>query len=302
MAHAMGSSNVVAWWPEEVTTDGGSHTSDAETTCSSVCTPDATEQKPKRLLPSEAAPTLLNAARRSANQNRIFLPRSCALLKRGPFFSGTPLSPIPGTPSSKTIVNTEKAHFFLPEGITESPSEDHAANGPKGRTMSGPMLPTAAPPRALARVPEPAVPLMVLPVASAPPRGTAPPQMLQQRVPRPALRRTSPAAAPAVFTRDHHGNPLAPVPSPRHCARATTPRDGQQEAVPMKIWLPAHLAKPRKACDPTLPVKKLPVYPDFAADALDALRKLDRDLPVKVRVPGFLLHDAPCVQPCALAR
>jgi len=123
----------------------------------------------------------------------------------------------------------------------------------------------------------------------------------------------------AVLARDPQGSPLAPGPVMRpvlardpcgkplahdsmHCSpwpqNPSLLQCRQQESLyghqvlPVKIWLPEQMT-PFKACDPSLPVKKLPVYLEFAASASESLRKLDRKLPVKLQVPSFLLQDPP---------
>jgi hypothetical protein len=64
--------------------------------------------------------------------------------------------------------------------------------------------------------------------------------------------------------------------------------------LPVKIWLPEQLTTPTTACDPSLPVKKRPVYLEFAAaGASESFRNLDQELPVKLQVPSFLLQDPP---------
>lgn len=136
----------------------------------------------------------------------------------------------------------------------------------------------------------------------------------------PAYERTS---AVAVLARDPQGSPLAPGPVTRpvlardpcgkplaHDSKQCNPlpqtppllehrrlieetRCGHQ-AWPVKILLPEQLMAPVKAYDPSLPLKKRPVYLEFAAaGASDSLRKLDQELPVMLQVPSFLLQDPP---------
>jgi len=106
-----------------------------------------------------------------------------------------------------------------------------------------------------------------------------------------------------VLARDPCGKPLAHDsmqcsalphnPSLLQCRRQTEETLYGHQVLPVKVWLPEQLMTPVKACDPSLPVKKLPVYLEFAACASESLRKLDRKLPVKLQVPSFLLQDPP---------
>jgi len=127
----------------------------------------------------------------------------------------------------------------------------------------------------------------------------------------------------AVLARDPQGSPLAPGPTTRPvlardpCGKPlshdsmqwsplpqnpTLPRGrGHTEEtlhghqlLPVKIWLPEQLTTLAKAFDPRLPVKKRPVYFEFAAASVsDSFSKLDQELPVKLQLPRSLLQDPP---------
>jgi hypothetical protein len=68
----------------------------------------------------------------------------------------------------------------------------------------------------------------------------------------------------------------------------------KREGVPVKVKLPEHLAPVSAGgFDPSMPIKKRPVFADVAGPgAAEALQLLDPTIPVKKRVPGYVLEDA----------
>lgn len=97
----------------------------------------------------------------------------------------------------------------------------------------------------------------------------------------------------AVLVRDSHGHPLPP---PVLQADNSTLLCLKQELTPAKVFLPEHVAGVRRISDLTVPLKKMPVYSEFASKAADFLKELQRDLPVKMQVPAFLVQGPPHVQ------
>lgn len=73
----------------------------------------------------------------------------------------------------------------------------------------------------------------------------------------------------------------------------------RQHAMPLKVTLPELAGSCSfKHLDPTMPVKKKPVFADsVGATAAMAFCKLEPNLPVKKRVSAFLLTDSPYVLP-----
>lgn len=263
----------VAWptlWREEEETDAGTSASEAETACSSAGISDKCEVKKQQ---ADAARGL-NMGQSLPSQRRVFLPHGFKLGQSGPFYS-TPLSPIPGTP----VASHQNGSRCGPEAPLQKPFEIRRASAANSRPA------TAAKQLALS-------PHALVAAQASPSKHMAR-----------SLRRGAGSMVPsAVLARDSHGSPLAPAPALQMHPQDVMFLHGQQNALPVKVWLPEHLVKPVRAYDPMLPVKKLPVYLEFAASASDSLRKLDRDLPVKMRVPSFLLQDPPSLQPCILAR
>lgn len=60
--------------------------------------------------------------------------------------------------------------------------------------------------------------------------------------------------------------------------------------MPLKVRLPDGFSLPPNL-DPTLPVKKVPPFKEFAT----VTERLDTDIPLKKRVPNFLFLDPPSI-------
>lgn len=89
------------------------------------------------------------------------------------------------------------------------------------------------------------------------------------------------------------------------CARAATLQLAKHRALPLKVRLPPHLEHVRLDVDPSQPVKKSVVYAEFGASAIEFAHKIDTLLPLKKRVPEFLLDDAEgvtCIVPQGVPR
>jgi len=288
-----------AWYPEEETTDTGSCASDAESTCSSAST--------SRLSWSDAGsracvqvPAAKGGRQRIALPGHLSLGRSgrCSLGKSGRF-GGTPLETIPGSP------NKAAARRQMPL-LTTAPPE-----GP-GRIVA---------PMAAA---EPAAPSMPTPVLAY-----GPPQCL--RSPRKSLSsplsfflsrqwtrkraRTAAEVQAALATGalppttctalPHKGLPVSGQAEPKAVlaytpARPSSPKKRARAEllaqVPLKVTLPEAVAVlPHTTLDPRLPAKKVPSYAEFAGGTEAALRGMMPGMPVKKRVPAFLLRDPPRV-------
>lgn len=275
-----------AWHPEEETTDTGSCASDAESTCSSAST--------SRLSWSDAGSrTCVQAPAATGGRQRITLPGHlslgrngrCGLGKSGRF-GGTPLETIPGSP------NKAAARRQMPL-LTTAPPE-----GP-GRTVA----PMASAP-ASCREPAPVLaygPSQCLrsprkraraaaEVQAALATGAVPPTTCTA-LPRKSLAVSLPAEPKAVLAYTP-----APPSSPKKRARAEFLAHAKQENVPLKVTLPEEVeALPHATLDPMLPAKKVPSYVEFAGTTEAALRGMMPGMPVKKRVPAFLLRDPPRV-------
>jgi len=73
--------------------------------------------------------------------------------------------------------------------------------------------------------------------------------------------------------------------SPKRMSQAALLR-ARQEALPVKLELPAHLARTPCSVNPFMPAKARPPFPEFGVAAAAALRKLDPSLPVKKQLPA----------------
>lgn len=79
--------------------------------------------------------------------------------------------------------------------------------------------------------------------------------------------------------------------------RKATIQRAQEEALPLKVRLPADVECMRVSLDPCLPAKKKLVYAEFAPKAAAAARELDPQQPLKKSVPSFLLEGVPLAAP-----
>lgn len=67
----------------------------------------------------------------------------------------------------------------------------------------------------------------------------------------------------------------------------------RRSGVPLKVKLPDHLTVAIEGFDPCTPMKKRPVFAEFAGpEAEAAMRNLEPGVPVKKRVPVFVLEEA----------
>lgn len=62
------------------------------------------------------------------------------------------------------------------------------------------------------------------------------------------------------------------------------------QIMPMKLQLPKHLQNMAAHLQPILPVKKRPAFPEFTATTAAMLQAVDKTLPLKLHVSGFLLE------------
>jgi len=97
---------------------------------------------------------------------------------------------------------------------------------------------------------------------------------------------------PAV-AEDANGFPLTPKKQARDATMAKARRNG----VPLKVKLPESLAPATiRGFDYLTPMKKRPVFADVAGpEPANALLRLEPGMPVKKRVPSFLLVETFCV-------
>lgn len=75
-------------------------------------------------------------------------------------------------------------------------------------------------------------------------------------------------------------------------ARTATLQLAKRQAVPLKVRLPPHLEHARLDLDPMRPAKKSLVYAEFGAGSAEFTQKIDVLLPLKKRVPSFLLENS----------
>mmetsp|Transcript_17391 Transcript_17391/g.38027 ORF Transcript_17391/g.38027 Transcript_17391/m.38027 type:complete len:300 (-) Transcript_17391:96-995(-) len=115
---------------------------------------------------------------------------------------------------------------------------------------------------------------------------------------------TLPQELPPLHSTDQlaHSQPM-PVPtlaygpaemhSPKRRGRAVVLAKAKRDSIPIKVGLPAQFDVPSKTLDPSLPVKKSLAFIEFAPASAAALWRLQPDIPVKKRVPLFLLEEPP---------
>jgi hypothetical protein len=82
--------------------------------------------------------------------------------------------------------------------------------------------------------------------------------------------------------------------SPKKRAREATLAKAKHNGIPVKIALPANVAPVSRSFDHTLPVKKRPVFAEaLGPESVAALRKMESGMPVKKRIPTFLVEHTP---------
>jgi len=316
---------------DEETVGVGLSSSDTETEKSWATSSDKSEGRHQRGGQSDSFQHQVSCAGSSKAEPCLFgvrpaLRHTITVAGRAAPLLSTPPAPIPGTPvSTAQICQTqwaEQPSCCLDFPKTAKSLKQNLAASPLA-LVAGQASPLRQIAMSLRRtVPSTSSPSVILardshrnPLPAGP---TLPvPQGVQVR---PAYEGTGAAQQGVVLARDPQGSPLAPGqvmrpvlardpcgkplahdsmqcsplpqnPSLLQCRRQTEESLYGHQVSPVKIWLPEQLMTPVKACDPSLPVKKLPVYLEFAASASESLRKLDRTLPVKLQVPSFLLQD-----------
>jgi Golgi nucleoside diphosphatase len=70
----------------------------------------------------------------------------------------------------------------------------------------------------------------------------------------------------------------------------------------MKLQLPKHLQNMLAHMQPALPAKKRPAFPEFTATTEAMLQAVDKTLPLKLHVSGFLLEPPVLTVPLVLPR
>lgn len=74
------------------------------------------------------------------------------------------------------------------------------------------------------------------------------------------------------------------------------------QTMPMKLQLPKHLQNMVAHMQPALPAKKRPAFPEFTATTEAMLQAVDKTLPLKLHVSGFLLEPPVLTAPLVLPR
>jgi len=74
-----------------------------------------------------------------------------------------------------------------------------------------------------------------------------------------------------------------------------------RQMMPMKLELPNHLQNMAARLHPSLPAKKRPAFPEFTATTAAMLRAVDKTLPLKLHVSGFLLEPPVLTVPIAVS-
>lgn len=84
--------------------------------------------------------------------------------------------------------------------------------------------------------------------------------------------------------------------SPKKAARLAELARARQDAMPLKVGLPAGHPRPKKgSLDMTMPIKKAPVFAECVPNSSAAMNQLESNDPIKKRETNFLFKEAPRV-------
>lgn len=219
-------------------------------------------------------------------------------------FVATQLEPIPGTPvASENRTGTgilEPQRFLIPHSCSEeSEPERIGVELIKNSYGNAPLPPPPRSPKRRSRVAASSIPQTSAPAVNAVILGSF---GTMPSVPTPCSPKKHARAARDVATRAavtvFRDGPFRTVPgvgiSTSH-RRSFIPKSHKKQVKyddpPAKIPLPEHVAA-NLTCrlELTLPVKKRPVFGDATGEAATALLRMQPGIPIKKRVPSFLVE------------